>query len=52
MSIGPIPWNHIVDYGERAGLESDMLEAFCKVIRELDEIYLEDLRNKNQSTVR
>lgn len=43
--LGPIPWNHLVDYGERAGLEPDMLKVFIIVIRELDEFYLEENRN-------
>jgi len=47
MGVGPIPWNHIVAYGERKGLDARMLELFLYVIRALDEVYLKDL-NESQ----
>lgn len=38
--MGPIPWNRIVDYGERKQLDNAMMGVFEIVIRELDEAYL------------
>ena len=43
--LGPIPWDKLVEYGERAGLEPDMMNVFSVVIRELDEFYLAENRN-------
>lgn len=45
MGIGPIPWNFIVMYGERKGLDPGMLNVFVYVIRALDEVYLKDLND-------
>lgn len=39
-SIGPIPWRAIRSYGYDAKLDDDVLRVFCRVIRELDEVYL------------
>jgi len=39
MDLGPIPWTAIVNYGERAGLEPDTIEAFVIVIRTMDGAY-------------
>ena len=47
--IGPIPWDKIVLYGERKGLDSDMINVLEVVIRELDEVYLRDLREQRRS---
>jgi len=56
MSIGPIPWTAIIEYGERKGLDSTMILVFEVVMRELDEVYLSDLREqqekKRQQSVR
>ena len=41
MGEGPIPWNRIVDYGERHQLDEDALELFIHVIRCMDNKYLE-----------
>lgn len=38
--VGPIPWDKIMGYGERKGLDPEMLGVFCDVVRELDEAYL------------
>lgn len=38
--LGPIPWNIVVQYGQQAGLESDVLQVFSYVMRTLDEAYL------------
>ena len=47
--IGPIPWDKIVLYGERKGLDSDMITVLEVVIRELDEVYLSDLREQRRA---
>jgi len=39
--IGPIPWSKILEYGERKGLDYSMLAVFERVVRDLDEAYLE-----------
>jgi hypothetical protein len=48
MGIGPIPWNFIVMYGERKGLDAGMLDVFVYVLRALDEVYLKDLHERQQ----
>jgi hypothetical protein len=35
-TAGPIPWNMIVEYGERKQLEPSMIDILLKVIRVLD----------------
>lgn len=40
MSIGPIPWHHIRDYADFAGLDPENGFAFASVIRRLDAAYL------------
>lgn len=41
MGPGPIPWDKIIAYGERAGLDEEMLEAFVLIMRQMDGAYLE-----------
>lgn len=48
--IGPIPWHRIVQYGERKGLDGGMIGVLEVVIRELDEVYLRDLRDQRRQT--
>jgi hypothetical protein len=40
MSIGPIPWSKIVEYGIFHGIDRDVLEPFIQVIRQMDAAYL------------
>ena len=47
-AIGPIPWSKIVEFGERAGLDYAMGQVFVRVIRELDEAYLEWQRTQQK----
>ena len=44
--LGPIPWDKIVLYGERKGLDAGMIDVLELVIREMDEAYLRDLREQ------
>lgn len=44
--VGPIPWDKIIEYGERKGLDPAMMEVFLDVIRSLDEAYLGWQREK------
>jgi len=37
----PIPWNHIKDYAEFAGLDHANALAFHAIIRKLDKVYLD-----------
>lgn len=46
--VGPIPWDKIVMYGERKGLDSAMIDVLEVVVRELDEVYLRDLREQRR----
>lgn len=46
--VGPIPWDKIVMYGERKGLDAVMIDVLEVVIRELDEVYLHDLREQRR----
>ena len=48
MGIGPIPWNMMILYGSRKGLDDGMMDLFVQVIRELDEAYLKDQRENNK----
>lgn len=47
-SIGPIPWNRVVEYGERRRLDRRMIKVFEVVLRELDEVYLAWLRDNQE----
>lgn len=38
--VGPIPWTVIVAYGDRKGLDRDLMDLFEVVMRALDEAYL------------
>ena len=48
MGIGPIPWHHVLEYGRWKQLDPGMLVLFIQVIRELDEVYLKDLNDKQR----
>ena len=39
--LGPIPWDHIVEYGLHTGLDDDMIETFVVLIRAMDAGFLE-----------
>lgn len=47
--LGPIPWDKIILYGERKGLDEAMIGVLELVIRELDEVYLRDLREQRRA---
>lgn len=36
MELGPIPWLHMVEYADRAGLDAQMTEAFASIIEIMD----------------
>ena len=40
LSLGPIPWNHILTYGQVKGLDHDNFTLLQTVIRAIDEAYL------------
>lgn len=50
-ATGPIPWDRIILYGERAGLDSAMMGVFLRVIQELDAEYMKwaDTEHKRKS---
>jgi hypothetical protein len=41
MSLGPIPWNHIREYAEFAGLDRLNTYAFSAIMRKLDVVYMD-----------
>lgn len=47
MSFGTIPWSKMVQYGDRAGLDGGMVNAFVILIKILDAAYL-DWRDKEE----
>lgn len=47
-TIGPIPWNRILEYGAWKQLDRGMMELFVYVIREMDEAYIKDLHEKQR----
>lgn len=51
MELGEIPWSKIVEYGCRAGLDQDMVDALVFIIREMDGAYL-DWMQKEASKAR
>lgn len=46
--VGPIPWDKILQYGLVKGLDPEMLRVLEVVVRELDEVYLRDLRENQK----
>ena len=40
MSLGHIPWNVIVEYGDRQGLDDENIDLFVAVITSMDNAYL------------
>lgn len=51
MTLGPIPWDKVVAYAERAGLSPEMQRVFEDVIFALDEVWgdwAEKERNKRR----
>lgn len=47
LSIGPIPWTVIVQYAEYAKLDEDIIEAFVRIIRIMDDAFLKEV-NKTE----
>jgi len=41
MGYGPIPWDRIVQYGYHAGLDDDMVEVLIRVVRRMDNKFLD-----------
>lgn len=41
MSVGPIPWSRIQQYGGHSSVNSDMMVVFTLVVRTMDQGYLE-----------
>ena len=40
FSAGPIPWDRIILFGEKAGLDNEMIPIFVRVIRAMDAAWL------------
>lgn len=41
MGPGPIPRSKMVEYGQQAGLDEVMLEAFCAIMRAMDAVWMD-----------
>ncbi len=41
MVVGPIPWDRIVEYALREGLDPDFIDTFVAIIEEMDQSYLD-----------
>jgi hypothetical protein len=52
FSPGPIPWNHIRDYAEYAGLDRENTFAFEAIIRAMDGAYLDRLAEQQEQAAR
>lgn len=51
MAMGPIPWDRIVDYADRHGLEEDVAEDFVRCIRDMDAaMMVEEAKERKRST--
>ena len=48
-AIGPLPWDKCMDYADRKGLSHEMQELFERVMRELDEAYLDDQKSQQRT---
>lgn len=49
FSAGPIPISRILEYGQRACFEGDMLDVFVRIIRTMDGAYLSWVRKEQES---
>jgi len=49
-AIGPLPWDKCIAYAERKKLDPDMIDVFERVMRELDEAYLEFQQDQMKRT--
>lgn len=47
-AIGPIPWHQIVQYGVHRGLDPVMIRVLERVVRTLDEAWLEWQRDNQK----
>lgn len=47
LSVGPIPWDRIVDYTHYSGLEDDVARVFVRTIRTMDNVYLNWVAKKS-----
>lgn len=52
MGVGPIPASKIDALAERKGLDKQSADIFRAVIHYLDGVYMEDLKNQNDRTMR
>ena len=48
FSPGPIPWNHVKEYAEYAGLDRENAFALEVIIRAMDEAYLDDCAKRQE----
>lgn len=48
MGVGPIPWLAIIEYARHLGFDDLLSNDFCKIIKDMDNIYI-DWYNKQQA---
>ncbi len=46
MTVGPIPWNIIVEYAALHELDNELTKGFVKIISEMDKAYLKRVEAK------
>lgn len=50
FGLGPIPWSSIVAYAEFVGLDREAFFIFLRIIREMDEAYVEWNNKSNKKS--
>ena len=48
MGAAPIPWQHIASYAERSGLDREMTSAFHRIIRMMDQSWLDWAQSESE----
>ncbi|MHA1859165.1 MAG: phage tail assembly chaperone [Candidatus Thorarchaeota archaeon] len=49
MAAGPIPWRDIIEFARFSELDESLLDMFVRVIRTMDNVYLEWMRKKAEN---
>ncbi len=49
MTVNHIPWDKILDYGLKFGLDSENIDSFLGIIMEMDRAFLKEISKKTAS---
>lgn len=52
MGQGPIPHDKVVEYGVRAGLDDENVDALVEIVRTMDKAYLEWCADETKRTAK